>query len=82
MGQPGEGHGFDPVGVYTVSGGTANLGGWQQGGQAIHQRAVVGAAAADQQGFGVRLRVLQGFNDGQRSQFKQGGLNVLAFKCG
>ncbi|MNF65504.1 hypothetical protein D3C81_1127450 [compost metagenome] len=59
MSQPREGHGFDPVGVYTVGSGAADAGVWQQAGQAIHQGSVVGAAAADQQLLRVCLGALQ-----------------------
>ncbi|MCY1177785.1 hypothetical protein D9M73_181090 [compost metagenome] len=59
MSQPGEGHGFDPVGVYTVSRGAADTGVGQQAGQAGHQGRVVGAAAADQQFLRVCLGALQ-----------------------
>ncbi|MNP85838.1 hypothetical protein D3C76_1857480 [compost metagenome] len=59
MSQPREGHGFDPVGVYAVSGGAADTGVWQQVGQAIHQRRVMGAAATDQQLLRICLGALQ-----------------------
>jgi hypothetical protein len=75
MGQPGEGHGFDPVRIDAVAAVLARAPGssWPGG----HQRAVARAAAADQQCFGALLGALQRVDDAACSQLQQCGLHVL-----
>ncbi|MNJ54643.1 hypothetical protein D3C77_500930 [compost metagenome] len=77
MRQPGEGHGFHPVGINAVARGGGHADARQQLGQAAHQRMVMGSAPANQNFSAAGLGRVQGLDDAERGQFQQRTLYVF-----